>query len=142
MKQDDLQYIIEKLENQVSKENAIFGIFQHGGASDESYIQADKEGLKLFALELLKAADQTDDITHINTKNIIPITFRENWIDERSDTVIHYVEPSNKRSSTTEIKKHKERLVEKLLPYGCLVVLAITIVALFVGFWSMIKWIF
>jgi hypothetical protein len=140
--QDELQNIINELEEHVSKDNATFGIFQYGGNSDESYIQADKEGLKLFALELLKAAGKTDEIINDKVKNIIPFPLQESWIDEKSDTVIQYVEPINKRPLSIDRKRYKSSIVNKLMPYGCSVGLLIILIAIILGLWTLIKWIF
>ena len=142
MIQNELQRIIDQLESEISKDKATFGIFQYGGGSDESCIQADKEGLKLFALELLKASNKTDEILSDNEKNIIPITFQENWIDEKSDTVIQYVKPVEQRQIGKDDKKYKESILDKLLPYGCYAGLIIIVISIIVGLWTLIKWVF
>jgi len=139
--QDELQKIIDQLERQTSKDNATFGIFQYGGGSDESCIKADKEGLKLFALELLKASSKTNEIINDKGKNIIPIIFQENWIDDQSDTVIQYVKPVERRQIKDE-KKYKETIIDKVLPYGCYAAFIILAIAIIVGFWTLIKWVF
>jgi hypothetical protein len=140
--QNELQNIIDQLEQDVSKDNATFGIFQYGGGSDESYIKADKEGLKLFAIYLLKAASNADYIISHKEKNIDTVPFQESWINEQSDTVIQYIEPVNKRPVNVEGKKYKERFVEKLLPYGCFLGLAILLIAIVIGLWTIVKWVF
>lgn len=61
MDKTELQKIIDTLEKNQSTEDAYFGIFQYGGAPDESYIKANKEGLELFSLELLKAAKVSEN---------------------------------------------------------------------------------
>ena len=142
MTQSELNKVINELEGQVSKDKATFGIFKYGGDSDESYIQADKEGLKLFALELLKAANKSSDILIDKGKNIVPIPFQENWIDEQSDTVIQYIEPVAERPKSIEEKKYKETIVDKLVPFGCYAILIILAVALLTGLWTLIKLIF
>ena len=142
MTQDELQKIIDQLEEQTSKDKATFGIFQYGGGSDESFIQADKEGLKLFALGLLKAASKTNEIIADKEKNIIPIPFEESWINEQSDTAIQYIEPVDKRLDSKEVKKYKETIAAKLLPYGCIVGLLIIVIAFIVGLVTLIRWVF
>lgn len=142
MTQDELQKIIEQLEGQISKGNATFGIFQYGGGSDENYIQANKEGLQLFALELLKVSDKANETLDDKEEDIIPIVFEESWIDEQSDTMIQYVQPVSKRSTAKDESKYKETIVGKLLPYGCLAGLIIIIIAVIIGLQTLIKWIF
>lgn len=142
MTQDELQNIIEELEGKISKDTATFGILQYGGGADESFIKADKEGLKLFALELLKAAQKSADTVSDKEKNIIPIEFEDDWISEQSDTVIQYVEPIIPRQPIEAQPKHKDTIADKLIPVGCFAVLAILVVAVLVGLWTLVKWIF
>jgi len=141
MTQDELQQIIDKLESQVSKYNASFGIFQHGGGSDESYIKANKEGLVLYALELLKAVNKTGEASG-HGQNNIPLSFEEPWLDEQSDTVVQYIEPVANRSIGIDTKGRKGSVLVKFLSCGCFTVIVLLIVSAFVGLWTLIKWVF
>jgi len=138
---EELQKIIETLDQRTSKENASFGIF-HVHGSMESLIQANKEGLQLFAIELLKAANETDDILKDPEKNIIPISSEEDWINDESQTIIQYVRPIENIQVAKDDIKRKEAFFEKLIPFGCLAGLLIIAVSLIVGFWTLVKWIF
>lgn len=142
MTQEELENIIKGLETSVSKETSTFGIFQYGGGADESFIKADKAGLILFSIELLKAAQKSNEPLSDIDKSIIPIEFEEEWINEKSDTVIQYIEPVKERQSRTPQATHKDTIADKLLPIGCIAVLALLIFALFVGLWTLAKWIF
>ena len=62
MTNEKLQNIIAQFDEKELKEKALFGILQYGGGPDESFIKANKEGLELFALELLKSASETENI--------------------------------------------------------------------------------
>ncbi|MFN3760661.1 MAG: hypothetical protein ACK4SF_15735 [Algoriphagus aquaeductus] len=53
---EDLQKIIDQFDEDELERQGIFGISQYGGGSDESFVRANKEGLVLFPLELLKSA--------------------------------------------------------------------------------------
>ena len=66
MNKEELQNIIDKLESENRKEKAYFGIFEYGSGPDESYIKADKQGLELFALEILKAARDSEELLNNN----------------------------------------------------------------------------
>ena len=68
MEKEELNKIIEKIENENSKEKAFFGI-HNLEAGDELFIRANKYGLELFANELLKASRNTDEIIG-NSKKI------------------------------------------------------------------------
>ena len=69
---EDLQNIIDQFDEEELKRQGIFGISQYGGGSDESFIRANKEGLELFALELLKSARDTEATLADANKKIIP----------------------------------------------------------------------
>jgi hypothetical protein len=56
MTKEELQEIIGRFNEEELKQLGLFGIFQYGGGSDESFIRANKEGLELFTLQLLKSA--------------------------------------------------------------------------------------
>lgn len=142
MTQEKLQKIIEELEVEVAKDKATFGIFQYGGGSDESFIKADKGGLMLFALEILKAANKYDITLNDKNKNIIPIKFKESWFSDQSDTVVQYIEPVNERLPNEKPVNHKDTIFDKLLPFGCYAVLIFLVATLLVGLWTLVKWIF
>ena len=137
-----LQTIIQQLETQVSEDKANFGIFHNRGDAGESYIQANKNGLALFALELLNAAAQSDEILISKTKTIIPLDYDQTWINQRSDTLIQYVEPVTEGGSVRQTEKRKETFFEKLIPIGCFAILIVAVAAMFVGLWTFGKWIF
>ncbi len=142
MTQEELHTIIEQLEANVLKGHATFGIQQYGGGADESFIQADKEGLKLFALELLKAAHKADDTLDHNDKNIIPIECEEEWINDQSDTIIQYIEPVAQRKPKPVQDNYQSTLADKLVPAGCYAIFIILIVSIIVGLWTLAKWVF
>lgn len=93
MTNEELQKIIDQFDEEALKRNGIFGISQYGGDSDESFIRANKEGLELFALELLKSARDTESLFAESEKKFFSLNPEEKWIDQESDTFIHYIEP-------------------------------------------------
>jgi hypothetical protein len=137
----ELQNIIARLEEAASKDKATFGIFQYGGGPDESYIKANKEGLMLYAIELLKAANSAEDIINDKEKSIIPLPFEEGWIDDRSSTIIETVEPVSGRDEP-KIEKHPEEFGDKVVSAGCIVGIALILACIAIGFWTLAKWIF
>lgn len=137
-----IQSIIEELEQQASKEKASFGIFQYGGGSDESYIKANKDGLILFALELLKGANQAEKILKDKEKTIIPIPYEEKWHDDESDISVQYIQPTNDRLVERQETQITPKFNNNLLGVGCLFVLALLVVSIVIGLWSIIQWVF
>ena len=77
MTPEEVSEFAAKLAAATPAAEAYFGIFQHGGGPDESFIRANKQGLQLFAAELLRAADQVDETLAHETKTIIPLEFKE-----------------------------------------------------------------
>ena len=56
-----IEAIIGELESVASKEKGYFSMWQYGGGPDESFIKANRDGLRLYAIELLKASLETDN---------------------------------------------------------------------------------
>lgn len=136
---EELQKIIDLFDEEELKRQGIFGISQYGGGSDESFIRANKEGLELFALELLKAARDTEATLADSEKKIIPFDYDENWIDENSDTFIQYVEPIADKQKIKPKDEHKTTIADKLMPYGCGLVAIVLFVSIIVGLITLFK---
>jgi hypothetical protein len=139
---EELQKIIDQFNEEELKRQGIFGISQYGSGSDESFIRANKEGLELFALELLKSARDTEAILSDTEKNIIPFDYDENWVDENSDTFIQYVQPIADKQKIKPKTDHKTTFTERLMPYGCGLVAIILVIAVIVGLVTLFKWLF
>ncbi len=139
---EELQKIIDQFDEDELKRQGIFGISQYGGGSDESFIRANKEGLELFALELLRSARDTEATLADTQKKIIPFDYKENWIDENSDTFIQYVEPIADKQKLKPKTEHKTTVADRLTPYGCGLVVIVLAVSLIVGLLTLFKWLF
>jgi len=140
MKQEELDELINKLERSSSPTDAYFAIYQYGGGPDESYVKANKEGLELFAAQLLKASRDYDKIIVDKEKNIIPLNYTEQWID--GDIFIQYVEPTTEKGKLVKEEKYKETFVDKLVPIGCFTILILLLISTIVGLVSIFKFIF
>ncbi len=139
---EELQKIIEQFDEDELKKQGIFGIFQYGDGSGESCIRANREGLELFALKLLKSARETEVTLADTEKTVIPFDYDENWIDENSDTLIQYVEPIADKQKLKPKSEYKTTITDKLLPYGCGLIAIILVIAVLVGLVTLFKWIF
>lgn len=115
MKKEELINLLKNLDEDSLKELGIFGIYQYGGGPDESSIKANKEGLQLFALELLRASGKFDKgIT--DEEKLFSLDYHGNWLDKDSEIYIDFIEPTSKlRKAITE---EKENLNDKLISYG------------------------
>jgi hypothetical protein len=137
---EELQKIIDQFDENDLKNRAIFGIAQYGGGSDESFIRANKEGLELFAIELLKSARDTNEIISSNRRNSIPLDYNENWIDENSDTFIQYIELITEKRKKKPNNDHTTKFADKLIPYGCGLILIVVLISIIVGLVTIFKW--
>ncbi|WP_294671300.1 hypothetical protein [uncultured Fluviicola sp.] len=142
MTKEELQKIIEQFDEEELKQQGIFGIATYGGDSDESFIRANKEGLELFALELLKSAKDFEGMLVDKTKRSIPFGADENWIDENSDAFIHYIEPLADKQKLEPRSDYKMTIVDRISLVGCGLIGIILIISLIVGIVVVMKWIF
>jgi hypothetical protein len=137
----ELQKIIDKLETEKAETQASFGVFRAGGGEDESCIKANKQGLGLFALELLKASLQSEINKPGRKKNIYNLKIDEQWIEKDSDVFLYHIEIQS-GVRVPEIKEsYKPSFTDKLMPYGCGLVLIFLIVALIIGLVTIIEFI-
>ncbi len=140
MTKEELQKIINSFDEETLKKQAVFGVSQYGGGSDESFIRANKQGLELFALKLLKSARDTEMVLSSKEKNIIPLNYDENWIDENSDTFIQYIEPiADSQKSKVNIKNN---LTNKIITLGFQIGFIFLIITILIGIGTIIGWIF
>ena len=137
MTNEELNDLIAKLESETSMEKAIFEIRKID--VEESFVKANKEGLQIFALELLKASAQAEQAA---MKNQL-IHFENLELLENGDICPYYIEPTlEKRQTRIPEPLRKETWKDKLTTGGCVTVLLILITATIVGLISILKWAF
>ncbi|WP_215226688.1 hypothetical protein [Echinicola shivajiensis] len=143
MKKGELQNIIDQLESENLETEAYLGIFEYRGGPDESFIKANKEGLEYFALELLKAARDTDDMLKAeNERSVFPLSFDKDWIDKDSTTFLRYVEPTREIKRNVKSAPFEETWKDKVIKIGCIGGMLMVIISGIVGIVTIIKWIF
>ncbi|TAJ12589.1 hypothetical protein DMA11_12325 [Marinilabiliaceae bacterium JC017] len=140
MEKEELQNIINLLETGNSKDDAYFGIFEYGGGSDESYIKANKQGLELFAADLLKASRDSEEIVLDNERDIYSLDYGEEWIDDESGTFIQYVELIIEKRKKEKKKPYKETWKDDAAKIGCIGGVLIIAISIVVGLITMISW--
>lgn len=136
MEYQKIQELIDQFDSEKLKENAYFGIFDE---AEYSYIKANKEGLLLYAMNLIVASKNIDSITNDSKDKTVSFERFVDWIDEDSPIVIDYIEKfEGKRKKVIETNKYN--FFEKLIPIGCFLLFIIFGVAFFVGLGEIIKW--
>lgn len=118
---------------------------QYGEGKDESFIKANKEGLLLYALQLILASEKIEKISVPNSIQKT-VTFgvneeweKEKWIDEDSSRIIGYIEKFEMDDEKI-IERNDSNVFEKLIPIGCFVLFIIFGVSFFVGLAEIIDW--
>ncbi|MFT3950017.1 MAG: hypothetical protein QM763_23830 [Agriterribacter sp.] len=142
MTNEELQKIIDQLDENGLKQEAVFGIFNYGAGSGESFIKANKEGLRLFAAELLKSAKKVEEVLPPDENNIIPFDYNGDWIDENSATFIQYVQPVSGKQFTAPQQKAAIAVSNRLVLYAWIIGIIILLAAIVVGFITIFKWLF
>ena len=135
MKDQYLSEIIAHLEQNTSKENGYFELCEE----DEGYIlyiKSNKDGLKLFATELLKAADEIEKNELFPNKIKLDINENEEWFE---GFPIEYVKQTNRDS---EPNNYEQTFSDKMKGFGCVVIGIIVVIAMFIGFKTMFNWLF
>lgn len=142
MTKEELQKIIERFDEEELKQQGFFGLAHYQGDPYESFIRANKEGLELFALELLKSARDYEGMLMDKTKRGIPFGANENWMDENSDVFIQFVEPITDKQPLKQKVDHKLTFADRLGMIGCGLVGITLIISLIVGLVVICKWLF
>ncbi|MFM2393955.1 MAG: hypothetical protein RLZZ546_1937 [Bacteroidota bacterium] len=142
MTEVELQKIIDQFDEDDLKSKGIFGILQYGGGPDESYIKANKEGLQLFALELLKSARDTENLLSDPNKNIIPFDSDNDWIDDNSGTFIQYIEPIAYKQESKIVSENGNSLASKIMPWIFSTILLFILLCLLIGLYTILNWVF
>lgn len=135
MSNQELEEIIQKLESLNKEEDAFFGVYQYGGAPDESYIKGNKEGLIRFAKELLKSSAKKVDL-----ENKTYYTLEDNdWIDGMSDVYIDYIEVVDSTTYFKSIENNNQS--HSGIAFGCLFFAVVILTVFVIGIITIIKWI-
>ena len=137
MEKEELNKIIEKIENENSKEKAFFGI-HNLEAGDELFIRANKYGLELFANELLKASRNTDEIIGNSKKNILTFDPKEKWIT--GDIWVAYIEPKAENRIDIKDEPYVRNWKDKIVEYGFLTILGLIVLIFIVGVKAVFSW--
>jgi len=139
---EELQKSIDYINEQDLKGLATFGIFAIGDNWDEIAIKANKEGLQLFALQLLKASQQTKNVLLDKDIDTIPLDSNAEWINPESDIKIFYVEQVDKTYKEEKADNRKETFTDKSMKYGCVAIFILLVIAMLVGLWTLGKLLF
>ncbi|GAA4172309.1 MULTISPECIES: hypothetical protein [Sphingobacterium] len=138
MNDELLESLKSDLDLEGSFKNGQFGIYSDYRERDDVYfIKANKEGLKLFAYQLLCAAK---DFEHQEQEQAFQnIALEEvSWMLKDSEIVLKHIEdPSMIRVSETEATKSSWK--DSAVTIGCCIILAFLLISLIVGIYTIIN---
>ena len=143
MTKEELQQVINQLTESNLEEEAFFGVLEYGG-TEEHYIKANRQGLELFAAELLKASRDAEQIINISDNNVHLIEWDDDvWLED-SEVFINYIEPSFMKRDQAENsnKEGEETWKDSIFKYGCLMLVALALISMIVGLITIARWIY
>jgi len=143
LNKEEIKKIIDKIESFNSKDEAYFGIFDTGPVNqNEGFIKGNREGLSLFAIELLKAIQKKDD-SGANEKSVFySLDQKAEWIDERSVIRIAYIEASDEPRKKAEFQPVLKSGKVKIIEITLILIIIFGILAMIVGIITIAKWMF
>lgn len=139
MEKEELQKIIDQLEAANSKDEAFFGVYRYGGPGEE-FIKANKQGLELFAADILRASRDAKEILSDKEKTICVLNYEEAWIDDESEVLLQYVEPVGTRAQALTPISETETFKEKAFIGGCIFAVVVAVISAIVGLVTITSW--
>jgi hypothetical protein len=133
-----IEAIIQQLEALASEEEGYFSMWQSGGGPDESIIQANKDGLRLYAIELLKASLEKE--CKIGQDEVV-------WLPDDASVWIMNIELIGKsreqwRLKPTHPEPEEGDFSSKLLMTGCASIGVLLLAIFVIGLETLFKWFF
>lgn len=134
MTRPKIQEIADLLVQASNPETAYFGFDEYGGdASDEWFVKANKDGLQLFAAELLFTTIDVDE-------HNIRVPDQEGvWFDN-SLLQIDYIELVERKREAIKKETPKSEASESIFTIGCLLLIFFSLVCMVVGLIAIIRW--
>ena len=145
MQNEEILRIIDDLQARNSYVDAVIGFHQYGGGPDESFIKANRQGLELFAAELLKAALETEKSAVQDQPAIYHLEMEE-WTARKTEYHFGYIELQKAKRddifpSEDFIQNRQSRLSGTLTGFGCVLLILILGICCFIGILSVLRWI-
>lgn len=135
MKSEDLHHLISGFNEDELKQIGTFGIYQYDEDSNLYFIQANKEGLQLFAIQLLKASHELDE----TSEELINFDCSENWMTYNGDVFINSIIPTSKIENEKIIEDDSIGLKMRLLTIGYTIIMSLFILFALIGLGVIIK---
>lgn len=139
---EELDIIIEKLEAMSSVEDAFFLYDYEVSIKKSGFIHSNKEGLILYAKELLKASKRFEDFKLNKSEEETIFLETSDWYLHGKKRIIPYIKPIYKsRKLLKEPISFKEKIKEKISLISYFLTIIIIVGLVFIGFLQTIDWI-
>lgn len=138
MKEEYLNKIIEVLEKNSSEDDAYFE-YTYDEETDENYlIKSNKEGIKMFALELLKVANNFNEFKQDDNKlQSIKLDAKDWFIGD--EVMPTFIEPLFiNRNEVVKPKHDQHSWKDNLIGFGIMAFLTLCVVSAIIGFITLI----
>ena len=137
-----IEDIISDLKQNNKKEESIFGFYHQDGDEYNTSIKANKQGIKLFAVELLKASIEIENRNFENGE-IEYLEIDIDWTDSNADFYFNSLEITQKvKTEKDEVfPKYEESWKDKLYGKLIFVIIILLILMLIIGIITTINWI-
>ena len=141
MKEEDLNKVIKVLDDNSSFEEAYFEFdYDEENNYDHSFIHSNKEGLILFANELLKAAKGFEKIKDSEEK-VKDIKLKTGEWFGYNNIVAPYIKPIfSKKNKIERLVSKPKKWNDKIFELGCSLGLIVLVVSIIVGIVNIILW--
>ncbi len=136
-----LENIISELDQNNKKEEALFGFYHQDGDAYNTSIKANKQGLELFALELLKARREIEN-RNFESDEVEYLEIDIDWTDSDADFYFNNIELTKKlKTEKAPLPENKESWKNELYGYLIFGIIIGLIILLIVGFITIVSWI-
>ncbi|MFD2919183.1 hypothetical protein ACFS6H_05615 [Terrimonas rubra] len=133
-------HFIQQFNEEELKEKATFAILPLDTRMEDCYIKANREGLELFAIQLLKASRKIDDSIQDGPESIIILNHDEPWIEDNSQISLQYIQPVFEKEKLPVTENKKPNIVDKIMPVGCIVLFIFLVIATITGIVTIFRW--
>ncbi len=133
-------HFIQQFNEEELKQKATFAILPLDTRMEACYIKANREGLELFAIQLLKASGKIDDSVKGGPESIITLNHDEPWIENHSEISLQYIQPVFEKEELPVTENKKPTIADKITPVGCIAVLIFLVIATITGIVTIFRW--
>jgi hypothetical protein len=132
MLREDLEDLIQRLRPEQG--TPFFGIYD---VRSEAYIRANREGLQLFARELLRASLSLD-----YNKDDTPIPLSRHLLPGDGELLLTHVRPYTGGELLLPEPDETPRFQQRMMAWGVRLGAVVVLLSALIGFYTLVRWLF